>query len=306
MRRFDQRRVLATLMSLVPVVAAGCSTLSPAPQPVPAPDRTELRSPTAPAAPAAIGRDDRLGALLWARTSAEYLVFAESTYRAASRALVRALADRRESAAIEQVGDFADLPPAVVVDVDETVLDNSRYEASTILAGVRYEKSTWKAWVEQASAPPIPGALEFARQAAAQGVTIYYVTNRDAEEEPATRRNLLAAGFPLEEAFDTVLMRGERPSYASNKTSRRAEIATTHRILLLVGDDLNDFVEGAFAAPAERTAVARANADRWGQSWFLLPNPDYGSWERALYGNERGLADEEILRRKLDWLRPTE
>jgi acid phosphatase len=284
------------------VGAVACRS-APAPAPVtPAPVTPTAVSQTA-APPAEPGRDDRLGALLWAQTSAEYRILATTTYAAAVAALDRALGDPTWTAAVEQGGDFAALPPAVIVDVDETVLDNSPYEAQTILAGHRYEKESWGRWIESAQAEPIPGAVEFARYAASRGVTIYYVTNRDAEEEAATRRNLVEQGFPVPDEIDTVLVRGERPEYVSDKTSRRAEVAAKHRVLLLIGDDLNDFVPATLPTPQARIALAEQHASRWGRGWFLLPNPDYGTWERALYGNDRGLAEGEILKRKLQHLR---
>ena len=248
-------------------------------------------------------QDDRLNALLWTQTSAEYRTLAETTWSAASRALERALADPHWTAALEQTGDSAGLPPAVIVDVDETVLDNSPFEAESLLAGRAFERESWLAWIASASAPAVPGALAFARRADALGVTIFYVTNRDVGEEDGTRRNLARLGFPIHEETDTVLLRGERPAYVSDKTSRRAEIARSHRILLLAGDDLNDFVTGALDRPDRRIAVAREHAGFWGERWFLLPNPDYGSWERALYENDRGLSTEEKRRRKRMQLR---
>jgi 5'-nucleotidase (lipoprotein e(P4) family) len=292
------------------LIAAGCRTAStpaptspvaPAPSAPPADPAAEHRLPHEP--PDAAVCDERLGALLWFQTSAEFRVLATSIYGAASRALDEALADPAWSGAVEQPDGAAALPPAVIVDVDETVLDNSAYEAESVLVGRRFEPVSWGAWIEKAEAEAIPGAVEFARQAAARGVTIFYVTNRNAGQEAATRRNLVALGFPVSETVDTLLMQDERPDYVSDKSSRRAEVAKSFRIVLLVGDDLNDFVSGARALPDERAAVAERHARRWGRSWFLLPNPDYGSWERALYGNERGLSQAEILKRKLGHLR---
>ena len=101
-------------------------------------------------------------------------------------------------------------------------------------------------------------------------------------------------------------MPGERPEWTSEKTTRRAEVASSFRVLLLIGDDLGDFVSGARARPEERVALVERYADRWQQSWILLPNPYYGSWERALLDNRRDLTDDEILRLKLERLRGSE
>lgn len=111
---------------------------------------------------------------------------------------------------------------------------------------------------------------------------MFYVTNRSFEEEPATRDNLLSVGFPVESSLDVVLTKDEDGA-PSDKTSRRAIVASTHRILLMLGDDLGDFTsrEGSVQERLERV---RENEQRWGVSWFVLPNPMYGSWERAIEG----------------------
>lgn len=279
-------------MFLVPLVAlplvAGCRTTAPVAGPAPA------VSPVA---------DERLAGVLWLQTSAEYQSIARSSFAAARRALDRALADPAWSAALEQAGDAASLPPAVIADVDETLLDNSIFEAESILARRPFESARWRAWVERREATAIPGAVEFARYAAERGVTVFYVTNRAAELEAATRDNLARAGFPFREGVDTLLAPGERPEWTSDKTSRRAEVSRSYRVLLLLGDDLNDFVSGAWDSPAERRELAARYDERWGERWILLPNPYYGSWERALYGHDRKLSEEEKLERKLEWLR---
>ena len=203
-------------------------------------------------------------------------------------------------------GEIADLPPAIIADLDETLLDNSPYEADRIRVGGRFEPVSWNAWVTRARAAAIPGAAEFVHYAAERGVTVFYVTNRAAVLEEATRVNLAALGFPLAGDRDTLLMPGERPDWGSDKSPRRAEVARSFRILLLVGDDLGDFVSGARARPEERVALAEHHSERWQKQWILLPNPYYGSWERALVDNERDLSEAEILRRKLGRLRGSE
>lgn len=289
------------LSLLLLTFAVGCRSAAP-PSPVVA-----AADPVAPslAAPAAVqpAKDERLTSVLWLQTSAEYRALAWSAFAQARRALDRALADPTWTAALEQGGDAAALPPAVIADVDETLLDNSAYEAESILAGATFDSERWRAWIERRAALPVPGAVEFARYAAERGVTLFYVTNRAAPEELATRENLARWGFPLRDDVDTLLAPGERPEWKSDKTSRRAEVARSHRVLLLLGDDLNDFVAGAWSTPEERAALAERHLARWGERWILLPNPYYGSWERALYGHERGLPADEKARRKLEHLR---
>ncbi|MEO8195429.1 MAG: HAD family acid phosphatase [Thermoanaerobaculia bacterium] len=301
-------RRASLIVSWVCVTAAGCHTLAPAALQTPPPIAPAAHSVPSVPSPSntAPGGDDRLGGVLWLQTSAEYRALARAAFARARLELDRALADRAATAALEQQGDYEQLPPAVVADVDETLLDNSPYEADRIRVGGRYEPASWNAWVQRARAAAVPGAVEFARYAAERGVTLFYVTNRAAALEEKTRANLAAAGFPLAPDRDTVLTPGERPEWSSEKTTRRAEVARSFRILLLIGDDLGDFVSGARAQPEERVTLAERYADRWQSSWILLPNPYYGSWERALLDNRRDLSDEEILRLKLGRLRGSE
>lgn len=284
----DLRRMLLVALVALPALA-GCRTAAP-PAALPA------------AAPEPVA-DARLSGVLWLQTSAEYQAIARSSFAAARRALDQALADPTWTAALEQTGDATSLPPAVIADIDETLLDNSAYEAESILARRPYDSVRWRAWVERRAATAVPGAVEFARYAAGRGVTFFYVTNRAAPEEGATHENLARLGFPFTEGVDTLLAPGERPEWTSDKTSRRAEVAKSYRVLLLLGDDLNDFVSGAWDSPAERKALAARYDERWGERWILLPNPYYGSWERALYGHDRKLSDAEKLARELAALR---
>lgn len=223
-----------------------------------------------------------LHAVAWLQTAAEYRAAAAQGYAAASRSLDFALADSSWTAALEQQGAYGRLPPAVVLDVDETVLDNSPYQVRLIADRESFDDESWGRWVREARADPVPGALAFTRAAERAGVTVFYVTNRDAPLEEATRRNLARHGFPLEQGIDVLLLRGERPSWGSDKGSRRAAVAERFRILLLIGDDLNDFASGALSDRAARRVLVDRHRERWGERWIVLPNPMYGSWERSL------------------------
>ena len=111
---------------------------------------------------------------------------------------------------------------------------------------------------------------------------MFYVTNRDHDLEEATRANLKRHGFPLREGVDTLLTRGEKEGWGSDKTSRRRAIAASYRVLMILGDDFNDFTAAAAGSPADRRSSVADRADWWGRKWFMLPNPSYGSWQRAL------------------------
>lgn len=231
---------------------------------------------------------ENLNAVLWVQTAVEYEATTLQAYRLAQLQLDTALADPSWTAAIEQKGDLSKLPPAVILDVDETVLDNSYYQARMVRDNTPYTTATWDPWVMEGRATAIPGAREFTQYAAQKGVTVFYVTNRTANLEEATRKNLEAEGFPVTKDVDTVLVRGERPDWsASAKGPRRAHVASSYRILMLIGDDLGDFVVDASGSPQQRQARTESYSDWWGRRWIMIPNPTYGSWERAIVGSEQ-------------------
>ena len=223
--------------------------------------------------------------MVWVQTALEYRASTEQAYRLAALQLDTALKDRSWTAAIEQASDAAALPPAVVLDIDETVLDNSPFQARLVRDAATYSEEAWQKWVAETRATAIPGAREFTQYAAQKGVAVFYISNRMSVTEAPTRTNLQALGFPLDEKVDTVLTRGERPEWAaSSKGPRRAFVAASYRILLLIGDDLGDFVVNASGTPDDRLAHTASNDDWWGRRWIMIPNPTYGSWERAVTG----------------------
>lgn len=281
------------LLALVMTMTACRATVpaSPAAAPVATP---------APAAAVASFNQAFLFSTLWIQTAAEYRAAALQTFGSATRALDALLADSSVTAAVEQTGSFGGLPPAVVVDIDETMLDNTPFQARLIIDGTAYSEELWGGWVEERKAEAVPGAAAFARAAAERGVIVFYVSNRSEKGEAATRDNLRALGFPLDERFDTVLLRGEREFLASDKSGRRSSVASTHRVLMMVGDDLGDFLPNVRTSPAEREAMVERYAPWWGTRWFVVPNPMYGSWQLALTS---GAPPEEIRRRFIDALR---
>jgi 5'-nucleotidase (lipoprotein e(P4) family) len=238
-----------------------------------------------------------LNASLYVQSAAEYRAAAIGTYAAATRALDEALADRTRAGALEETNEDPSQPPAVIVDVDETVLDNTGFEARVIRAGKTYDPVTWKQWTAEGVATAIPGAVEFLTYAKSRGVTVFYVTNRDEDERTGTTRNLQNLGFPLEPA--TLLL---RQNGVSDKSPRRKEVADRYRVLLLAGDDLNDFVNARSSSWEQRNAMIEANRAWWGTRWFMLPNPMYGSWENAAIGS--GGTPEERVEKKIQALKP--
>lgn len=241
-----------------------------------------------------------LQSTLYTQTAAEHHTLTLQSYHLAKMQLDAALADKNWSAATEQTGSYQNLPPAVILDVDETVLDNSPYEAQLIQNGTSYTSKTWNVWCQQARAKAIPGAVDFCNYAHQKGVTVFYVTNRKAPLLEATRKNLKAEGFPLESSVETIFPRTQ----SSDKGARRKAIAQTYRILLLIGDNAGDCFSGfTHASTAVRDSLVRVYRSYWGIKWIVLPNPMYGDWESALFDYNYGLPAGEKLKLKLKRLR---
>ncbi|HEU0122014.1 MAG TPA: HAD family acid phosphatase [Bryobacteraceae bacterium] len=228
--------------------------------------------------PTAPRPDPNLNAIVWTQTSAEYGALTAQTYRAAGAALTAALADPHWTAAYEQTNDFRTLPPAVILDLDETVFDNSPSQAKLILDGKSFSEAGWAAWVKEARAGAVPGAVAFLHAARLKGVTPVYISNRlcnPADANDPTILNLKKLRVPF--STDQVLCKTD----SSDKTDRRKWAASHYRILLLIGDDFNDFT----ATPnvvGDRAKLREFYDAMWGTKWFMLPNPAYGSWERAV------------------------
>ena len=245
------------------------------------------------------GAHDNLNAVLWMQVATEYEASLRTVYNAAGDVLDRALADRSWDALprVERGGQRVEnLPPAIILDADETVIDNSAYQARLIARGETFDAVTWEAFVNERRSLALPGAREFLLAAAQRGVTVFYVTNRSAAEKPATYDNLRALGFPMSDPEDTVLTIDEAQGWSPDKSTRRQFVGERYRVLMLFGDNLGDFVDGHRGkSNAERTALVEGYRDWWGERWFMLPNPSYGGWEGA---TTRGADDPNAAKRR--------
>ena len=245
----------------------------------------------APPKAATAAANDNLNAVLWMQSSAEYGAVCETIYRAATARLDAALADRDRDALVpeERGNAAAGLPPAVVMDVDETVLDNSPYQARLVASGKEYDDVSWDAWVAEKKAQPLPGVVAFAQAAAARGITVLYLSNRDEHLQAATIANLKAVGLPVKD--DSVFLGlgtfvKDCEQNGSEKNCRRRLAGQQYRVLMQFGDQLGDFVQIVSNVPKDRGQLAGKYREWFGQRWWMLPNPSYGSWEPAVFNND--------------------
>lgn len=187
--------------------------------------------------------------------------------------------------------------PAVIVDVDETVLDNSPQQTNYILDGTSFPTG-WTEWVEKEEAKPLPGALEFLNYAASKGVTVFYITNRSTPEKEATVNNLKAFGFPFADKSH-VLTKTD----SSCKVSRRSMVTKNYDIVLLCGDNLNDFADFRKMSVSDRNYKVYTLQKEFGSHFIVLPNPMYGDWESAVYEHNFSQTPEELQKKRRDVLK---
>ena len=255
-----KKLIIVTLVIMV----ASCATMKQTPQP---------------------GEEDQdhlILATLWYQKSAEMRALYYQCFRNAEIALAENLA-------------WADgvLPPAVVLDIDETVLDNSPFQGWQVMESKSFNNDDWRRWVELACAAALPGAVEFTRYADSLGVEVFYVSNRTVQEMGPTIENMTALGFANADSMHMLLK-----ETSSSKVERRAKIGNDYDIILLIGDNLADF-SGIYEDRGDDLGFAAVEADRelFGSQYIILPNPMYGNWLNELMKRSgRGTTRDRLVR----------
>ena len=178
---------------------------------------------------------------------------------------------------------------AVIVDIDETMLDNSPFETNCISTGKGYSKETWSKWTSQINAKALPGAVEFSKYAESKGVEVFYVSNRSVDDFDVTLKNLQKENFAFADSSHLFLK-----SNTSSKKPRRDIIRENYEIVLLIGDNLGDFSE-IFEDRSINYGfdIVEENSENFGKIFIVLPNPMYGNWEYEVFDNKKHLSNEE-------------
>ena len=291
-------RLPAALAALV--LLAGCAA-APAKAPI-------ASAPAAPAPTTATPADDNLNAVAWSQTAIEHDLIYLQTYRDAQSRLLAALADKQWDALPkdDRLAPAAGLKPAVVLDIDETVLDNSPYQARLVTSGGEYNEADWAAWCNEQRARALPGVVEFTQFAASHGIAVIYISNRAKDLDQDTLANLRKQGLPVSgpEAFLGLgTFVEDCDQVGTEKSCRRQLISHKYRVLMQFGDQIGDFVT-VLANSAEGRQKAMAPYMDWiGTRWFTLPNPTYGAWEPSLFNNDWTAPRDERRRQKIQSLR---
>lgn len=245
---------------------------------------------TAAASAQNIDNEHQAGGILWTQTSGEWRALSHQAFALARMNLDQDLRLNRRNR----------MKRAVIVDVDETVLDNSPYQAMLVKTRTAYEPKSWLAWCEKAEAAAMPGAVEFLRYAHSRGARVFYISNRRESEKQCTAKNLKKMGFP-DVNDETLLVRTD----VSSKQPRRDAVARKHRVVLLIGDNLNDFAEifEKSKTIASRLAATDQNKSNFGTRFIVLPNVMYGAWEEAIYGEGGRLTEEQKAEKRRNTLK---
>lgn len=200
-------------------------------------------------------------------------------------------------------------PYSIVLDLDETVLDNSPYQAENIVRGRSYSSKTWDEWVNMKKAKAVPGAKEFLEFADKNGVKIYYISDRTESQLDATIENLKLEGIPVQ-SRENVLLKNKDDK--SGKVNRREYVKEHTDLIMLFGDNLSDFDLFSSKSIEEREGKVEELSKEFGDRFIIFPNPMYGAFESAMYGGkfpeakeksemrERILKDYETLQREMN------
>lgn len=219
--------------------------------------------------------------LLWMRTSAEYRALAYQGYNVAMNAVKMAVVDPSHQRK----------PLAIVLDADETVIDNTKLMGESIANGNgRFDGPWWRAAVHKGESRAMPGAVEFLNEVHKQGVEIFYVSNRYAPVNlDVTIQNFKELGFPSVDKDHVLLFEKD-----SDKQPRFDAIAKKYAVVVYMGDNVGDFPIGTKGKTlAERNDIIDAHKEDFGTTFVVFPNPAYGSWVSALAKGYQNLSPEE-------------
>lgn len=223
-----------------------------------------------------------ISAVAWKQTAAEYRALYYQAFNIAQLHLDNALRDRKEG----------DKPLAVITDVDDTILSANSFWGHLITMDMDFfDDPVWDKWVEADQFKAMPGAVDFFNYAKEKGVEVFYVTNRDQGENTYALavRNLQTNGFPFVDEEHLIVQRD-----TSNKETPQKKIAEKFNVVVMLGDNLNDFQRKYYVKDVdERIKLMEEDKTLYGIKYIVLPNPTDGHWVRAIFGDSEPPASDE-------------
>lgn len=266
------------LLLMASVAVASCSTPSPAAPP------TTLASLAASSS--YLDAEYTVQAILYHQFGSEYRALCYQAYNLAAEKL-------KAQVKANKKGKLA-----IITDLDETVVDNSYYNAWLVNKGALYTSETWKQWTAEAKATLVPGSKAFFNLADSLGVTIFYVSNRATDEYAPTLANMQALGLPQLDSSHFYL----KTNTSGKEERRQAIIKQGYEVVMLLGDNLNDFSMAFEKQNNERRhQIADSLQSKFGTEYIVLPNAIYGEWEVALYNYNHKLttAQKDSIRKSV-------
>jgi len=230
-------------------------------------------------------RNPLLWAVAWKQTAAEFRALCHQAFNVARMRLDEALAGHRPG----------DRPLAVVTDMDDTILHADSYWGHLVSRGMDFfDDPIWDEWIPRNLVTAVPGSLDFLRYAGERGVEVFYVTSREQGEGTFVYAldHLRHLGFPYADEEHLTVFRD-----SSDKTPARERIGERFDIVLLLGDNLNDFHRRYYVADVDRRLeLMEEDRELFGRRYIVLPNPTDGHWVRAIFGDSEPPPTEENRR----------
>jgi 5'-nucleotidase (lipoprotein e(P4) family) len=222
--------------------------------------------------------DLKLYPLLWQQDASEYRALCYQAFN---------IAAFRLDAAIQKNPKKTNL--AIITDLDETILDNSQIEAEMIKYHEKLTYKKWMNWLNGPVIPTVPGGVEFLQEAGKKGVTIFYISNREIKGLEITMTILQKLKLPNVDSAHVLLV-----TDSFSKGPRIKSVMDTHDVVLLMGDNLNDFMP-IFEDKSipDRFKETDKMKKEWGSKFIVLPNAAYGEWENALFEYKDSLSDDQ-------------
>jgi 5'-nucleotidase (lipoprotein e(P4) family) len=220
-------------------------------------------------------------AVAWKQTSAEYRALYHQGFNIAAQKVRSALAARGRN----------EKPLAVLTDLDDTLVLPLKYWGTLIERGLDFfDDALWDGWIAEYEMTPAPGALDFLKFCEANGVEVFYVTNRDqgGDTYKLALESIRLLGFPYADKEHLTVQID-----TSNKEAPQKAVAEKYNVVCYLGDNLNDFKRAYYVKDvSERIALMEADKDLFGDKFVLFPNPTDGHWIRAIFGESEPPAND--------------
>lgn len=188
-------------------------------------------------------------------------------------------------------------PLAVISDIDATLADDTMYLTDIVQRKAPWDNGPWNYYYDALATTAtkvVPGALEFMTFAHDKDVQIFYITNRDWNQEDLTVQQLKHLGFPNADSEHVQVMNKEG---SAAKSERRANILKNYEVVLYLGDNIADFTDefSKELGAVKRSQMAEDDKfkDIWGDRWIILPNAAYGDYAASVWHNDKTCSPEK-------------